>query len=144
LQKFFDAAPRGTSDVESLHRFRIRSKRLRYAMELLAPAFPPTFREEIYPVVESLQNRLGEVNDSRTVCEFLEARLSGTSDPEQVEAQRALLTAWESRLERARAEFFDWWTPRRADDLGAAFEEMLADREETAGDIGYTERGNDE
>jgi CHAD domain-containing protein len=63
LKRFFKASPSDLHDLASLHRFRIRGKELRYAMELLAPAFPAAFREQLYPVVEQLQERLGEIHD---------------------------------------------------------------------------------
>src|SRR3954466_7899477 len=55
--------PDSSADVEALHRFRISVKALRYAIELLAPAFGPELRTEIYPDVEKLQERLGEITD---------------------------------------------------------------------------------
>ena len=68
VQKFFKAEPSNVGDVNALHRFRIRGKELRYAMELLAAAFPVGFRDELYPVVEQLQELLGDIIDHATDC----------------------------------------------------------------------------
>ena len=69
---FFAAADGDLSDVKALHSFRIAGKRLRYAMELFAAAFPPAFREELYPLVEELQEKLGEINDHAAAAARLE------------------------------------------------------------------------
>jgi CHAD domain-containing protein len=39
-ERFFEAVPSDDADEKRLHLFRIRGKKLRYVMELLAPAFP--------------------------------------------------------------------------------------------------------
>lgn len=48
---------------ESLHRVRIAGKKLRYAMEIFGDCFPGDFRKTLYPMVEQMQEILGEVND---------------------------------------------------------------------------------
>ena len=58
---------------EDLHQIRILGKRLRYAMEVFADCFAPAFREELYPAVESMQEILGNANDSHVACTRLEA-----------------------------------------------------------------------
>ncbi len=128
VQRFFDASPAANCDLDALHAFRIRTKKLRYTMELLGPAFPQEFRTTLYPIVETLQNKLGEINDCRNVCEYLNQRLQQTFPAEYTEQLRALLEAWQTRLECARTEFFAWWTLPQSNAIGDAFEEMLADR----------------
>ena len=54
------------SDLEALHQFRISGKKLRYTMELLGSAFPAPFAKQLYPRLESLQDRLGRINDLAT------------------------------------------------------------------------------
>ena len=58
---FFDMFPGPIGDDE-LHAFRIICKDLHYALELLAGAFPGTLRE-MYPLLSSLQEKLGRIND---------------------------------------------------------------------------------
>lgn len=60
---FLLAVPHDWHDAEATHRFRIAGKRLRYAMEVLSSALPSAYRESLYPLLESLQERLGELND---------------------------------------------------------------------------------
>ncbi len=47
-----------------LHQLRIQGKRVRYALEIFADCFPTAMRESVYPVVERLQELLGEVQDA--------------------------------------------------------------------------------
>jgi CHAD domain-containing protein len=55
VENFFAAAAGDMLDYEALHAFRIEGKRLRYASEVFAGAFDPSFRKTLYPLVESLQ-----------------------------------------------------------------------------------------
>src|SRR5262249_42440970 len=60
----------GLTDVEALHAFRIQGKQVRYAMEIFAGAFDADFRLELYPLVVSLQDRLGAINDHVTAAAY--------------------------------------------------------------------------
>ena len=57
------AFPGDTNDLRAMHRFRTRVKDLRYAIELLAPAFPIELTDSVYPLIEELQDSLGTIND---------------------------------------------------------------------------------
>lgn len=75
--------------IEAWHRLRIEAKRLRYAMELFAGAFEPSFRQDAYPLVEQLQEHLGRINDHAGAA----ARLSAWKE----EFDSLELAAWLSR-----------------------------------------------
>ena len=122
---FFEAVPTAGTDDPALHQFRILGKRLRYAMELLAGAFPPAFRDELYPQVGALQERLGLVNDLATAQVRIGEWLAGTGDPATLSRLRRRLAETGEELVRARAEFWRWWTPELRDALRAKFEEAL-------------------
>ena len=132
VKKFFKAAPTDDTDAPALHRFRIRSKELRYEMELLAGAFPPDFVEKLYPVVETLQQQLGEINDHATAQARLRKSIDTASDPSEADYLRTLLEEEGARLNGSRRTFLQWWTPQRKDDLQARFSELLAGRPERA------------
>jgi CHAD domain-containing protein len=119
VDRFFAAGADVRSD-EALHRFRIRGKELRYAMELLLAAFPATFRDELYPIVEDLQDRLGEISDLVTVSRLTHAKESGSN-----KAQRAFWKGQRHSLEQAAQGFRAWWTAERGDALRARFDAML-------------------
>lgn len=63
VERFHHAFPKDTHDLRSMHRFRTRVKNLRYAIELLAPAFPTELKDSVYPLTEELQDSLGTIND---------------------------------------------------------------------------------
>ena len=69
-------------DYQDLHRVRIVGKRLRYAIEVVADCFVARLRDRVYPVVEDLQEILGNANDSHlaqtrlsAVCARLQAKM---------------------------------------------------------------------
>jgi CHAD domain-containing protein len=111
---FVERLPDGSEDVEKLHQFRICAKALRYAIELLAPAFETELRSEIYPAVEKLQEELGTITDHiaarRLFAEWEEHNAAHTP------------SGGESYLDREKAleledlqRFRNWWTSERAD-----------------------------
>ena len=109
-----EAAGRDLRDPDKLHQVRIAGKRLRYAMEILAPCFGPTFREQLYPAVEEMQEILGRANDSR----FAMARLdelrgqiqeNATPGKRSVTALAQLAAHHQHRLDRERQRFERWW-----------------------------------
>ena len=118
-EAFFAHMPTADSDTAALHQFRIRGKALRYAIELLAPAFAPELRSEHYPVVEELQERLGNIQD----CVAGGARLREWSRNTQAADARELLDELarqqDARLAQFVAEFHEWWTPQRVETLKA-------------------------
>lgn len=128
VERFFEAMPTAGADLTALHRFRIRGKQLRYAMELLAPAFPAEFRDKLYPAVENLQEKLGAINDLTMVQQHLRRQLKAADDSERAAALRQLLTAERRRLEETRREFLRWFNRARRQELRAGFEAVL-DRE---------------
>jgi CHAD domain-containing protein len=113
------------ASVEALHQFRIRGKELRYAMEIFAAAFAPEFRAQVYPLVEDLQTRLGLVNDHATALERVGTWEQEWSDEVLGPALHQLRAEEEAALEAARSQFFEWWTPRRAQDLDAVLRAAL-------------------
>ncbi len=119
--EFFSAAEGDFTSTLALHQFRIATKQLRYAMEVFADAFAPTFRKELYPLVEELQEKLGGINDHADARD----RYLTWLDDAQTESQRLLLgklIAQETAgLQQTTQSFRDWWTPTRGADLKARF-----------------------
>jgi CHAD domain-containing protein len=132
VTEFFQAAPCPDPNISALHKFRIRGKQLRYGMELLAGAFPPTLREQLYPMVEELQEKLGEINDRATARRRFQQRIDAAQDAVDAEQWSALLKREEARLEEARRAFLQWWNLGREAQLRAGFDQYLADGFERA------------
>jgi CHAD domain-containing protein len=125
VKRFFAASPSAASDEAALHRFRIRGKELRYVMELLAAAFPPDFREKLYPVVEAAQDRLGEINDLATAQGRLRERIEQAGRSPEATRLHRLFDDQQAQLEQAHTEFLGWWTPRLVEALRTGFKNAL-------------------
>ena len=122
---FFQASQGDFSDVEALHQFRIVGKRLRYAMEVFAAAFHPSFRKELYAEVEQLQMLLGDVNDHATALARLATWQAKTGPGELLIALNKLASAESTALRRSRQKFLAWWTDERSQRLREQFEAQL-------------------
>lgn len=121
--------PNGLRDPEVLHALRLAGKRLRYGLEIFAGCFPPEFRDEQYPRIEQMQERLGAVNDVHEIVlridEFAEqadeethAALQGVSP-----AFARLRSRFVGERDRLQSEFLRWWA---SDDCAAVFESVAA------------------
>lgn len=125
-EPFFAAAQGETSQLAALHRFRIEAKHLRYSMEIFAAALDPEFRAALYPAVEEVQSRLGEVNDHAAALEQCEAWLADWDDPPAMQALREIVELDRQSLGVERERFARWWTSERAADLRHRFDQALA------------------
>jgi CHAD domain-containing protein len=112
VKKFFRAAESDLTSDESLHGLRIRTKKLRYTMEIVAVAFDPAFRKKLYPKVTLFQDLLGTVNDHATTRTLFEDWRSKSEDLEQKAFLEGLLLAEERATEDLRAAFQATWTPK--------------------------------
>ena len=119
--EFFAAAAADLNCTLALHEFRIAGKKLRYAMEVFASAFGPQFREELYSIIEQLQEKLGAVNDHASA----QNRYLTWLDETEAESQRLILgkliSVEAAALQKSTKEFHDWWSPARAADLQSRF-----------------------
>jgi CHAD domain-containing protein len=115
LRELDAAAAADLTDYANLHQVRIAGKRLRYAMEVFADCFGPTFRGELYPSVEQVQEILGRANDSHVAT----GRLTALRE----RLRRGWLGEWKTlrpgfegllrfhqrRLPQERHRFLKWW-----------------------------------
>jgi CHAD domain-containing protein len=115
LQELEEAAADNLDDYGLLHRVRILGKRLRYAMEVFARCFTSAFREQLYPMVEEMQEVLGAVNDSHVACGRLKTLLARLRTLSAAEVKRrqpglqSLLGYHETRLPELRRHFDGCW-----------------------------------
>jgi hypothetical protein len=124
--EFFDAVPSDLSDESALHQFRIRGKELRYGVELLAGAFPERLRTELYPAVEAMQDRLGEMNDMAVAKARLQHQIETAGRTSETAGWRRLLAGEEKQLDRAKKAFWEGCTLHDLQYLRAGFESLLA------------------
>jgi hypothetical protein len=95
-------------------------------MELLAGAFPARFRQVLCPVVETLQDKLGEINDLATAQNHLRRSMKTADGDAEVDHLQRLLAEGKTRLEQLRQGFLQWYTPLFQKALRAEFDELLA------------------
>ncbi len=129
---FFDAAAARLWDAGSLHRMRIRAKRLRYSLELLGGAFEPDAVNQVYAEITLIQQQLGDINDramTRATYKYwltepgeLPQTIDAAADNEQVENAlaeyvRGLMALQESRLVGLVGTFRECWTDQRQEEL---------------------------
>jgi len=122
---FFAKARSDLGELAELHQLRIIGKQLRYAMELLAGAYPKEFRTRAYAAVERIQSRLGKINDHHVAAE----RMSQWRDQSESEEIRGALEEL-ARIEDAAAEseadkFRRWWTRGQIDSLEQRLREFV-------------------
>jgi CHAD domain-containing protein len=125
VEQFFEAMPAEAGDPQALHQFRISGKELRYALELLAGAFPADIYDQQYALVETLQDRLGAINDLVTAQARLRRRIQAAGNSAEDDHLRQVLAGEEARLAEARQDFRTWWTPQISETLRAGFDAML-------------------
>jgi CHAD domain-containing protein len=121
VEAFFMAIRGPLDELPAMHQCRIRGKKLRYAMEVFAGAFPPEFRTDLYAQIEQVQELLGQINDRATAYRQFTEWLAA----EPAESTRRLLNdlqrAEQISLEQARQDFLTWWSDDRAAALSAQF-----------------------
>ncbi len=65
----FAIALHDADTLEQQHRLRIEAKKLRYTLEIFIRCYSTNVRDSVYPLVEGLQERLGDLNDTREAME---------------------------------------------------------------------------
>ena len=122
LDDFFRTSTKDLDNIEALHEMRIRGKRIRYALEIVAGAFNSKFRKDLYPIFRRVQERLGTINDhSVALTRFRELLRYVGSELEHSEMNRIIVIE-EQKLCQASREFRSWWNDERAFDLRRQFD----------------------
>ncbi|MCY2977094.1 MAG: CHAD domain-containing protein [Planctomycetota bacterium] len=117
IKRFHHARPSDINDLRSVHCFRIRTKELRYTIELLDAAFPVERTCSVFPLVETLQQRLGDINDRAVTISILnELSVTASKRRDRIKLKQKQ-TRETNRLEKALASFQKWWTHKRQDKL---------------------------
>jgi CHAD domain-containing protein len=121
VKKFFKAATFHVASDESLHSLRIRTKKLRYTMEIVAVAFDSDFRKKLYPQVTLFQDLLGTVNDHATAKTWFGDWLSKSGDAAEQAFLEGLLLSEQRATEDLRAAFLATWTSKVVSGLKRQF-----------------------
>ncbi len=100
------AKPRAA--IAELHRFRIRTKRIRYVYELYEKLFPAEMKRAVREL-QNIQDSLGAVQDQSMVVAYFERRLAAVRKAgRQAEYLRVLHRA-RARQSACREEFLRRW-----------------------------------
>lgn len=125
--------------IENLHMLRLSGKRLRYAMEIFSPCFEPELRQDFYPLVQQVQDRLGDINDSLEIVHRLGRWLAPPEDEDDegdlkayadgkkklAEGLIALKGQYQHQLEEQRQAFLEFWPQFGVDNLLNGLEKLL-------------------
>ncbi len=118
--------------VDELHAMRIAAKRLRYTMEVFAPAFPagPPSKEfdALYDKVKSVQEQIGEIHDADVRGPLLQAFLDAhdAQRPEiRIGLETLIAAQHDSRAAHYRA-FVAYWNKLQTQGFKRRFLQMLA------------------
>lgn len=111
--------------VAQLHQLRIAGKRLRYSIELFHDAFPQELRDEVYPLVEKIQTRLGRLNDHATAQTLFQQWLADMPPDERAAQLAARIVEEHTAIEKIRTDFLQWWTPKRVAELESHLSELM-------------------
>ena len=129
IEDFFRSAEGDFSDSTALHQFRISGKKLRYCMELLAAAFDSSFRDELYPTLESIQDELGLIQDHVSAISLLRGWISDNSISDNDDAAcrlKSLISKEEENYAIESQAFRAKWTAERRMELRRSFADVLA------------------
>ncbi len=91
---------------EQLHRFRIRTKRLRYTLELYAEVFPAALGASLKRF-QHIQEQLGKLQDQRMFSAWLQRRSRENAAGKA--AAKLLLRAVADKRRELRKAFFRSW-----------------------------------
>jgi CHAD domain-containing protein len=94
----------GETTPESLHAFRLRTKRLRYTLELFRPLYGPGI-ENYFKALRGLQRSLGDLHDCVSAREVIVEALPDPASPDRGRIERHL----DARAAQCRAEFQNSW-----------------------------------
>jgi len=124
-QKMFRLAGLEQPTVEQLHELRIAGKHLRYSIELFHGAFPPALREEVYPMIEKIQSRLGRLNDHATAQAIFQRWLANLPADERAAQLAARIVQEHAAIEQVRKNFLQWWSPKQIAKLESTLSALI-------------------
>lgn len=112
LNDWMSKAKADMSDIEELHRFRIVGKRLRYALELLAPALPEREGDGLISLLTDIQTSLGTINDHASAADRLKKWIDSGDDSSNRFLHRSR-TKEKRLLRREHKQFVLTWSTQR-------------------------------
>lgn len=127
VRRFLARLDRPLRTGRAIHRLRIETKKLRYALEVIVETGAPVSTSTADRLLHSLQDRLGDYTDRAAAVARL--RRWARREPDRRD-RRTLLAAHgheANAMKRARRACERWWTPSRRARITRAVERMLGD-----------------
>jgi len=120
----FPLADLANPTLTELHQLRITGKRLRYSIEIFHDAFPSELREDVYPVITNLQDRLGKINDRATAQVLFQSWLAPMeANALAADLARRIVSEHEQAMQLNK-RFSKWWTEKRVAKLEKQLEKF--------------------
>ena len=99
-------------EIERVHDMRVATRRLRAALEVFEPCFPPKRHRKALKRVKALADALGERRDRDVAIEFLEGFASEAPEGDQA-AVAALIERLRDEQRRANGELAPYLASKR-------------------------------
>ena len=115
-----------TRNDAELHRWRLATKRLRYALELAVAALPQTTWKQSYELLSELQERLGTICDLLVQRQRLAELAHEVDDEFDGAALAKMRQAAERSLTTAKRQLDRWWTVGRRMPVAALVKQASA------------------
>ena len=115
VEKYFKAgreAAHGKRSPDELHKFRIKTKRFRYTLELFRPLYGTRLERELEPV-RDIQSVLGKLHDYHIIAEMLKG-------------DETLQTRLQRRAKKKLKEFHEQWAAFDCDGHRKRWKTLLA------------------
>jgi CHAD domain-containing protein len=125
VRRFLARLDRPVRTGRAIHRLRIETKKLRYALEVIAEIGAPVSTSAADRLLHGLQDRLGDYTDHAAAFARLRRWARREPDPRD---RRTLLAAHgheATAMKRACRACERWWTPSRRARIARAIERML-------------------
>lgn len=139
---FFEIARQRPQTAAGQHELRIAAKRFRYALELFA-AVAKGLADEVYPVVEEVQQRLGKANDRAVAAQRIATWQQQGGNANDSKPRRGKPAGRKASKKRgvnpqaiakqelrkaatARKAFLEWWTEERCAALAERYDALMA------------------
>jgi CHAD domain-containing protein len=97
----------GKNSPKALHRFRISTKRFRYALELFEPVYGPSLKKRL-KVLHKLQDALGKISDYKSIIELVNGDQSTAANLEKAMKRKTKEFRKEWKSFDSRGQLQDW------------------------------------
>ena len=124
-REFLAALAMKERSAAQLHQLRIAGKKLRYAIELLAPGLPKRLSKSTLSHLEKMQATLGDLNDLATAADLVGALAKDAKKRAARQWLKAQRKRERASFSEARLKFLRSWTPPQRQKWQKSFKRVL-------------------